>query len=70
MKKVRAYITVDLKINNNLKFKDVEEMLAVGKYQFNRQKGDIILLKDKDFEVIEYVDIEVKDHEDIPFIKE
>ena len=70
MKKVRAYITVDLNVSEELSNKDIETLIAVGKYQQNLPTDeDVILMKDEDFEVEEYVDIEVKDHKDIPFIK-
>ena len=71
MKKVRVYITVDLKVAGNLTPKEIEELVAVGKYQDNGLKQeDTILTKDSDFEVEDYIDIEVKDHASIPFIKE
>ena len=65
MKKVRVYITVDLNVGDNLTSKEIEELIAVGKYQDNGLKqDDTILTKDGDFEVEEYVDIEVKDKEE------
>ena len=72
MKKVRAYIVVDLNVADNLTKKEIIKLIGVGKYQQNEVSfaDDVILLSDKDFEVLDYVDVEIKDHADIPFIKD
>jgi hypothetical protein len=72
MKKVRAYIVVDLNVADNLTFKEIEKMIGIGKYQENQliNQEDVILLSDNDFEVLDYIDIEVLDHKDIEYIKE
>jgi hypothetical protein len=72
MKKVRAYIVVDLNVADNLTNKQIVSLIGVGKYQQNEVSfaDDIILLKDNDFEVLDYVDVEIIDHKYIPHIKE
>jgi hypothetical protein len=58
MKKVRAYITVDLKVDDEYSDEDVKTLIAVGKYA-ECIGGEVIMPKDEDFEVEEYVNIEI-----------
>ncbi len=62
MKKIRAIITVDLKVKEDLSPDEIKTLIGVGKYRDNGiiNQEDEILLKDKDFEIEEYVDIKVK----------
>lgn len=52
MRKVRAFIIVDLNVSDNLTNKQIEKIIGVGKYQENNQKN-------KDFEVLDYIDVEI-----------
>jgi len=71
MKKVRAYIIVDLQVADNLTEKEIAEIIGVGKYLQNLlNQEDVILLRDKDFEVLDYINIEVIDHKNIEHIKD
>lgn len=64
MKKVRAYITVDLNVADNLTKKEIEKMIGVGEYILSEPfNEDRIELKSEDFEVLDYVDIEIKEIE-------
>jgi hypothetical protein len=61
MKKIRAYIIVDLNVGSNLTNDILKEMISVGKYKSSLSyQEDTILLYDKDFEVIDYVDIGIE----------
>jgi hypothetical protein len=62
MKKVRAYIIVDLNVADNLTNKEIEKMIGVGEYILSEPLDeDRIELKTEDFEVLDYVDIEIKE---------
>ena len=65
MKKVRAYITVDLLVDKNLSLEEIKELIAVGKYvDYGIGCEDVILKGDDDFEVKDYVDISINDIEE------
>jgi len=57
-KKIRVYLTVDLEVDEDL---DVAGAIGVGKYEEYPSGQETIHLKTDDFEVVEYVDIEIKD---------
>ena len=67
MKKVRAYIIVDLSVADDLTSEQIKELVGVGRYteyQTPKYSTEKILLKGDDFEVEEYVDIGIENKEE------
>jgi len=62
-KKVRAIITVNLVVDEDLSVGEIKEFIGVGRYEECPSGEDVIHLKTDDFEVEDYVDITITDKE-------